>query len=299
MAKAIEAGLPKARIEEAAARTQARIDAGQQALIGVNRFRPADEPPLEVLRVDNSAVRAAQVDKLKRLRAERDESATKAALAALTAGARGNGNLLALCIDAARAKATVGEMSAAMESVFGRFAAEPKAISGVYASEMGKDSVDVSRVRKLVATFAERDGRPPRILVAKVGQDGHDRGQKVIASAFADLGFDVAIGPLFQTPEEAAALAIEKDVHVLGVSSLAAGHLTLIPAVKQALESGGRPDIMVVVGGIIPAADHAALRDAGAAAIFPPGTVIADAAAELIRDLNQRLGYEPADRRND
>jgi methylmalonyl-CoA mutase len=299
MAKAIEAGLPKARIEEAAARTQARIDAGQQALIGVNRFRPADEPPLDVLRVDNSAVRAAQVDKLKRLRAERDESATKAALAALTAGARGNGNLLALCIDAARAKATVGEMSAAMESVFGRFAAEPKAISGVYASEMGKDSVDVSRVRKLVATFAERDGRPPRILVAKVGQDGHDRGQKVIASAFADLGFDVAIGPLFQTPEEAAALAIEKDVHVLGVSSLAAGHLTLIPAVKQALESGGRPDIMVVVGGIIPAADQAALRDAGAAAIFPPGTVIADAAAELIRDLNQRLGYEPADRRND
>jgi methylmalonyl-CoA mutase len=298
MAKAIEAGLPKARIEEAAARTQARIDAGQQALIGVNRFRPADEPPLDVLRVDNSAVRAAQVDKLKRLRAERDESATKAALAALTAGARGNGNLLALCIDAARAKATVGEMSAAMESVFGRFAAEPKAISGVYASEMGKDSVDVSRVRKLVATFAERDGRPPRILVAKVGQDGHDRGQKVIASAFADLGFDVAIGPLFQTPEEAAALAIEKDVHVLGVSSLAAGHLTLIPAVKQALESGGRPDIMVVVGGIIPAADQAALRDAGAAAIFPPGTVIADAAAELIRDLNQRLGYEPADRRN-
>jgi methylmalonyl-CoA mutase len=299
MAKAIEAGLPKARIEEAAARTQARIDAGQQAVIGVNRFRPADEPPLEVLRVDNSAVRAAQVEKLKRLRAERDEAATKSALTALTEGARGNGNLLALCIAAARAKATVGEMSAAMEKVFGRFAAEPKAISGVYAREMGgADSVDVSRIQRLVATFSERDGRPPRILVAKVGQDGHDRGQKVIASAFADLGFDVVIGPLFQTPEEAAALAVEKDVHVIGVSSLAAGHLTLVPAVKQALESGGRPDIMVVVGGIIPAADHEALRDAGAAAIFPPGTVISDAAAELIRDLNQRLGYEPADRRN-
>ncbi|MBN9010163.1 MAG: methylmalonyl-CoA mutase [Rhizobiales bacterium] len=298
MAKAIEAGLPKARIEEAAARTQARIDAGQQALIGVNRFRPTDEPPLEVLRVDNSAVRAAQVEKLKRLRAERDEAATRAALAALTEGARGNGNLLALAIDAARAKATVGEMSTAMEKVFGRFAAEPKAISGVYAREMGKDSVDVSRIRKLAAAFREKDGRPPRILVAKVGQDGHDRGQKVIASAFADLGFEVVIGPLFQTPEEAAALAIEKDVHVIGISSLAAGHLTLIPAVKQALESGGRPDIMVVVGGIIPAADHEALRDAGAAAIFPPGTVISDAAEELIRDLNQRLGYEPADRRN-
>jgi methylmalonyl-CoA mutase len=299
MAKAIEAGLPKARIEEAAARTQARIDAGQQALIGVNRFRPSDEPPLEVLRVDNSAVRAAQVEKLRRLRAERDETATQAALAALTAGARGSGNLLALSIDAARAKATVGEMSAAMEKVFGRFAAEPKAISGVYAREMGgAGSVDVSRIQKLVETFSERDGRPPRILVAKVGQDGHDRGQKVIASAFADLGFDVVIGPLFQTPEEAAALAIEKDVHIIGVSSLAAGHLTLVPAVKQALELGGRPDIMVVVGGIIPAADHEALRDAGAAAIFPPGTVISDAAAELIRDLNQRLGYEPADRRN-
>jgi len=298
MAKAIEAGLPKARIEEAAARTQARIDAGQQALIGVNRFRPTDEPPLEVLRVDNSAVRAAQVEKLKRLRAERDEDATRAALAALTEGARGNANLLALCIEAARAKATVGEMSAAMEVVFGRFAAVPKAISGVYAREMGADSVDVSRVRKLVAAFAGKDGRPPRILVAKVGQDGHDRGQKVIASAFADLGFDVVIGPLFQTPEEAAALAIEKDVHIIGVSSLAAGHLTLVPAVKQALETGGRPDIMVVVGGIIPEADHEALRDAGASEIFPPGTVIAEAAEELIRDLNQRLGYEPADPRN-
>ncbi len=189
-------------------------------------------------------------------------------------------------------------MSAALEAAFGRFRAEPQVISGVYRSEMGADSAAFAEVGRLVKAFAAKDGRRPRILVAKVGQDGHDRGQKVIASAFADLGFDVDIGPLFQTPEEAAALAIEKDVHVVGVSSLAAGHLTLVPALKQALERGGRPDIMVVVGGIVPAEDYEALRDAGAAAIFPPGTVIAEAAAELIHDLNQRLGYEPAERAN-
>jgi methylmalonyl-CoA mutase len=298
MAKAIEAGVPKLRIEQAAARTQARIDSGHQTVVGVNRFRPEEEHPLDILKVDNSAVRAAQIAKLKRLRAERDETATRAALDRLTDGARSGGNLLALAIDAARAKATVGEMSAALETVFGRYRADPKTISGVYRHEIGEDDAAVLEVGRLVEAFERNDGRKPRILVAKIGQDGHDRGQKVIASAFADLGFDVDIGPLFQTPEEAAQLAIDKDVHILGVSTLAAGHLTLVPALKRALEAGGRPDIMVVVGGVVPERDYEALRDAGAAAIFPPGTVIADAAAVLVRDLNRRLGYEAADRVN-
>ena len=298
MARAIEAGVPKLRIEEAAARTQARIDSGEQTVVGVNRFRPAEEDPLEVLRVDNTAVRAAQIEKLKRLRAERDEAATRAALARLTEGARGTANLLALSIEAARAKATVGEISLALEAAFGRYRADPKVISGVYRQEIGERSEAVAEVARLVADFERDAGRPPRILVAKLGQDGHDRGQKVIASAFADLGFDVDIGPLFQTPEEAAGLAIAHDVHVVGVSTLAAGHLTLVPALKRALEDSGRPDIMVVVGGIVPERDYEALRDAGAAGIFPPGTVIADAAATLIRDLNQRLGFEEASRAN-
>jgi methylmalonyl-CoA mutase len=298
MAKAIEAGVPKRKIEEAAARTQARIDSGQQTVVGVNRFQPTDEPPLDVLKVDNSAVRATQIDKLRRLRAERDEVATRAALSALTEGARTGGNLLRLSVEAARAKATVGEISAAMEAVFGRYQAEAKAISGIYSREMGETSAAIARARRLVADFKTQDGRPPRILVAKVGQDGHDRGQKVIASAFADLGFDVDVGPLFQTPEEAAALAIDKGVHILGLSTLAAGHLTLVPAVKRALEDAGRPDIMVVVGGVIPPEDYDALRDAGAAAIFPPGTVVAKAAATLIEELNRRLGYEPPARVN-
>jgi methylmalonyl-CoA mutase len=292
MAKAIEAGVPKLRIEQAAARTQARIDSGQQVVVGVNRYRPTEEEPLEVLRVDNSAVRAAQIEKLRRLRAERDESVTSEALAALTEGARGNANLLALSIVAARAHATVGEISLALEAAFGRYRADPKVISGVYRQEIGERNEAVAEVARLVADFERNAGRPPRILVAKLGQDGHDRGQKVIASAFADLGFDVDVGPLFQTPDEAAALAIAHDVHVVGVSTLAAGHLMLVPALKRALEDGGRPDIMVVVGGIVPEKDYEALRDAGAAGIFPPGTVIAEAAATLIRDLNQRLGYE-------
>src|SRR5690606_5195608 len=294
MAKAIEAGIPKLRIEEAAARTQARIDSGQQAVIGVNRFRPEDEPPIEVLKVDNSAVRAAQIGKLKRLRAERHTAAVEAALAALTKAAdTGEGNLLALAVDAARAKATVGEISAALEKVWGRHRAEIKAISGVYKREVGAMSDAVERVLALVEAFEHDDGRRPRILVAKMGQDGHDRGQKVIASAFADLGFDVDIGPLFATPAEAARQAVENDVHIVGVSSLAAGHLTLVPELRAELEKQGRPDIMIVVGGVVPPQDYEAVTKAGASAIFPPGTVIAEAAEKLIRELNRRLGYEP------
>ena len=295
MAKAIDAGIPKLRIEEAAAKTQARIDSGQQTVVGVNKYRPINDPPIDVLKVDNSAVRAQQIEKLKRLRAERDEAKCQAALEALTEGAKGNGNLLALSIDAARAKATVGEISLAMEKVFGRHRAEIKSISGVYKREAGVNSVAVNRAQKMVEAFEENDGRRPRILVAKVGQDGHDRGQKVIASAFADLGFDVDIGPLFATPDEAARQAVENDVHIVGISSLAAGHLTLVPELRAALEKEGRPDIMIVVGGVIPPQDFDALRAAGASAIFPPGTVIADAASGLIEELNRRLGYAPRD----
>ena len=291
MAKAIEAGIPKLRIEEAAAKTQARIDAGRQAVIGVNKFRPTDEKPIDVLKVDNSAVRAQQLEKLARLKAERDPQAVEAALSALTEGAKGQGNLLALSIAAARAKATVGEISMALEKVFGRHRAEIRSISGVYKREVGTMSDAVKRVQAMVEAFEENDGRRPRILVAKMGQDGHDRGQKVIASAFADLGFDVDIGPLFATPDEAARQAVENDVHIVGVSSLAAGHLTLVPELKAALTQEGRPDIMIVVGGVIPPQDFPALYEAGASAIFPPGTVIAEAAENLLNELNQKLGY--------
>jgi methylmalonyl-CoA mutase len=295
MAKAIDAGIPKLRIEEAAAKTQARIDSGQQTVVGVNKYRPLNDPPIDVLKVDNSAVRAQQIEKLRRLREERDETKCQAALAALTEGAKGKGNLLALAIDAAREKATVGEISLAMEKVFGRHRAEIKSISGVYKREAGVNSAAVNRAQKMVEAFEENDGRRPRILVAKVGQDGHDRGQKVIASAFADLGFDVDIGPLFATPDEAARQAVENDVHIVGISSLAAGHLTLVPELRAALEKEGRPDIMIVVGGVIPPQDFDALREAGASAIFPPGTVIADAASGLIEELNRRLGYAQMD----
>jgi methylmalonyl-CoA mutase len=292
MAKAIEAGIPKLRIEEAAARTQARIDAGEQAVIGVNKYRPEQDRQIEVLKVDNSAVRQLQIDKLTRLKRERDPKALEEALRALTRAAdRGNGNLLELAIDAARAKATVGEISLALEQVFGRHRAEIKAISGVYKREVGQMSDAVERVQKLVSEFEDNEGRRPRILVAKIGQDGHDRGQKVIASAFADLGFDVDIGPLFATPEEAARQAVENDVHIVGVSTLAASHLTLVPALKAALAKEGRDDIMVVVGGVVPPQDYDALKKAGAEAIFPPGTVIAKAAEELIAKLNTRLGH--------
>ncbi len=291
MAKAIEAGIPKLRIEEAAAKAQGRIDSGAQSIIGVNKYRPTEEKPIDVLKVDNSAVRTLQLDKLARLKAERDPKAVEDALAALTRAAdRGNGNLLALAVDAARAKATVGEISMALEKVFGRHRAEIKTLSGVYKREVGMTDA-VARVLKLVAAFEADEGRRPRILVAKIGQDGHDRGQKVIASAFADLGFDVDVGPLFATPAEAARQAVENDVHVIGVSSLAAGHLTLVPEVKAELESQGRGDIMIVVGGVVPPQDYDALRQAGAEAIFPPGTVIAEAAEELVKSLNRRLGH--------
>ncbi|MCS0500887.1 methylmalonyl-CoA mutase [Ancylobacter mangrovi] len=294
MAKAIEAGIPKLRIEEAAAITQARIDGGAQSVVGVNKYRPLRETPIDVLRVDNSAVRAAQLEKLRRLKAERDPKAVEAALTALENGAAGKGNLLALAIDAARAKATVGEISDALERVFGRHRAEIRAVSGVYRREAEAMTDKVSRVRAMVDMFEHEEGRRPRILVAKVGQDGHDRGQKVIASAFADLGFDVDIGPLFATPEEAARQAVENDVHVIGISSLAAGHLTLVPQVKAALAAEGRPDIMVAVGGVVPPQDYDAVHAAGAEAIYPPGTVIADAAAELLAKLSGRLGHKQA-----
>jgi methylmalonyl-CoA mutase len=294
MAKAIEAGIPKLRIEEAAARTQARIDSGRQTVVGVNRYRLDEEEAIEVLRVDNSSVRRAQIEKLERLRAERDETACRSALFALTRCAEsGEGNLLELAVDAARAKATVGEISGALEQVYGRHVAEVRAITGVYKSEMGESEASVKRVNELVTEFEEREGRRPRILIAKMGQDGHDRGQKIIASAFADLGFDVDIGPLFQTPAEAARQAVENDVHIIGASSLAAGHLTMVPELRRELEALGRGDIMIVVGGVIPRQDYDALYEAGAAAIFPPGTVISEAAVDLLAKLNHSLGYEP------
>ena len=294
MAKAIAAGIPKLRIEEAAARTQARIDSGAQTIVGVNKFRVGDEAQIEVLKVDNKGVRDSQIAKLARLKGERDAAAVAAALAALGETARtGEGNLLDRAIAAARAKATVGEISEAMEKVWGRHRAEARAVSGVYTAEAGAMSKDVERVRSLCQAFEKNDGRRPRILVAKMGQDGHDRGQKVIASAFADLGFDVDIGPLFATPDEAARQAVENDVHIIGVSSLAAGHLTLVPELTTALEKEGRGDIMIVVGGVIPPADYEALFQAGAQAVFGPGTNIPRAAADLIDKLNAQLGYGP------
>jgi methylmalonyl-CoA mutase len=292
MAKAIAAGIPKMRIEEAAARTQARIDSGKQTIVGVNKLKNPDDLKIDLLKVDNNAVRTQQIEKLKRLRAERSEKDVQGALHALTEGAKANGNLLDLAVKAARAKATVGEISEAMEKVFTRHRAEIRAISGVYRSEAGGMNKDVSKVLKLVEGFEKNDGRRPRILIAKMGQDGHDRGQKVIATAFADLGFDVDIGPLFATPDEAARQAVENDVHIIGVSSLAAGHLTLVPDLKAALAKEGRDDIMVVVGGVIPPGDYDALYASGAKAVFGPGTNIPEAAADLIHKLNVQLGYE-------
>ncbi|MBF6354258.1 methylmalonyl-CoA mutase [Nocardia higoensis] len=296
MAQAISEGIPKLRIEEAAARTQARIDTGQQPVIGVNKYQVEEDQAVEVLKVENSRVRAEQLEKLQRLRAERDQDAVDRALAELTRAAASTeggmeNNLLALAIDAARAKATVGEISDALEKVYGRHQAEIRTLSGVYRDEAGKVT-NITTASKLVEEFAEAEGRRPRILVAKMGQDGHDRGQKVIATAFADLGFDVDVGPLFQTPEEVAQQAADNDVHIVGVSSLAAGHLTLVPALRQALADVGRPDIMVVVGGVIPPGDFDELYEAGAAAIFPPGTVIADAAIDLLGKLAAELGHE-------
>ncbi|HNP59099.1 MAG TPA: methylmalonyl-CoA mutase [Gordonia sp. (in: high G+C Gram-positive bacteria)] len=297
MTQAINEGLPKLRIEEAAARTQARIDSGHQPLVGVNKYRPAQDEEIDVLKVDNSKVRAEQLDKLARLRADRDQAAVDSALANLTraAGEAGgsnlDNNLMALAIDAARHGATGGEISDAMEKVFGRHQAQIRTISGVYRHEAG-ESGSIDAATAIVDAFAKAEGRRPRVLVAKMGQDGHDRGQKVIATAFADLGFDVDVGPLFSTPEEVAAQAADNDVHVVGVSSLAAGHLTLVPALRDALAEVGRPDIMIVVGGVIPPGDFDELYEAGAAAIFPPGTVIADSAVELITKLADSLGLQ-------
>ena len=291
MAKAIEAGVPKARIEEAAARTQARIDSGRQTIVGVNKYRLAEEAEIEVLKVDNASVRGQQIARLAQLRGDRDQKAVDGWLAKLTAAAgEGSGNLLELAVEAAKAKATVGEISDALEAVWGRHVAEVRAISGVYKREVGGGAA-VNRVNELIEGFEAIEGRRPRILIAKMGQDGHDRGQKVIATAFADLGFDVDIGPLFQTPEEAARQAVENDVHVIGASSLAAGHLTLVPELRAALAELGREDIMIVVGGVIPPQDHAALIAAGATDIYPPGTVIAEAAAALLTKLGDRLGH--------
>jgi methylmalonyl-CoA mutase len=303
MAQAIADGLPKLRIEEAAARTQARIDSGRQPVIGVNRYRVENEKPIDVLKVDNSAVRVEQAAKLAQLRSGRDAVAWAAAIERLEAagaaaadGTRGSGldqNLLALAIDAARAKATVGEISDALERSFGRHRAQIRTISGVYRDEAGLGGAAgltaIDAARADADAFAAEHGRRPRILVAKVGQDGHDRGQKVIATAFADLGFDVDVGPLFQTPAEVARQAVEADVHIVGINSLAAGHLTLVPEVRDELAKAGRPDILIVVGGVIPAQDFDQLRASGAAAIFPPGTVIAQSARELLSTLRAQL----------
>ncbi|MDA0374201.1 MAG: methylmalonyl-CoA mutase [Planctomycetota bacterium] len=281
MAKAIEQGLPKLRIEEAAARRQARIDSGRDTIVGVNRNRPDRDEPIDVLSIDNAKVRAAQLARLEQLRKQRDPATVERALAAVTEGARTDGNLLGLAIEAGRAGATVGEITSAMEEVFGRYQAEVRTIQGVYANESA-DGEAVAGVRRLCEDFLAREGRRPRLLVAKMGQDGHDRGAKVVATAFADLGFDVDVGPLFQTPEEVARQAVENDVHIVGVSSLAGGHRTLVPALIEALRAAGAEDVLVVAGGVIPKQDYAALEAAGCAAIFGPGTVIPEAAKGLI-----------------
>jgi methylmalonyl-CoA mutase len=289
MTRAIETGLPKMRIEEAAARRQARIDSGRETIVGVNKYRLAKEDPLEILEVDNTVVREAQIRRLALLRAQRDDTRVQATLAALAKSAgTGEGNLLALAIDAARARATLGEISAALEQVWGRHKAAIRTIAGVYSREFAvKD--EIHAVRALADRIAQQEGRRPRILIAKMGQDGHDRGAKVIATAFADLGFDVDVGPLFQTPEETASQAVENDVHFVGMSSLAGGHKTLLPQLVAELKKLGRPDIMVVVGGVIPAQDYEYLRANGAAAIFGPGTVIPVAAKNMLEELQRRI----------
>jgi len=294
MAAAIGAGLPKMRIEEAAARRQAHIDSGREIIVGVNRYRLAKEDPLEILEVDNTEVRRQQVARLDKLKGERDNQAVAEALDALTRCAEtGQGNLLALSVTAAGHRATLGEISDAMEKVVGRHKADIRTISGVYAAEFGKDeAIDtIEKISAMIRAFEQKEGRRPRILVAKMGQDGHDRGAKVVATAFADLGFDVDVGPLFQTPEETARQAVENDVHIVGMSSLAAGHKTLLPQLVAELKKLGREDILVACGGVIPAQDYEFLREHGAVAIFGPGTVIPVAAEKLLEELNRRLGY--------
>jgi methylmalonyl-CoA mutase len=294
MTKAVISGMPKLRIEEAAAKRQAGIDRGNEVIVGVNKYQLSEEPEIDVLNIDNTAVREAQIERLNRVRAERDESACRTCLEALTAAARdGSGNLLALAVDAARVRATVGEISDALEKEYSRHRAVTRSISGVYGSAYEGDS-GFDRIQKDVEAFAEEQGRRPRMLVVKMGQDGHDRGAKVIATAFADLGFDVDIGPLFQTPEEAARQAAENDVHVVGVSSQAAGHKTLVPQLIQALKEEGAEDILVICGGVIPPQDYAALRAAGVAAIYGPGTNIPVAAAEMMDLIREQHGVSTA-----
>ncbi|MFT7669969.1 MAG: methylmalonyl-CoA mutase [Planctomycetota bacterium] len=295
MAKAIETGLPKMRIEESAARTQARIDSGTQTIVGLNRYALAEEPTIATRQVGAGEVREAQIARLRRLREDRDEQQTERCLTDLAkCAASGEGNLLELAVRAARARATVGEISDALEKSFGRHAAQVQSISGVYSAAVGDTNDDLKAVQKEAQEFAKAEGRRPRILVAKMGQDGHDRGAKVIATAFADMGFDVDVGPLFQTPEETARQAVENDVHVVGASTLAAGHLTLIPALRDALKKLGRPDIMIVAGGVIPPQDHKQVYAAGATCIFGPGTKLFVAASELLDQLSKRLGHGEA-----
>jgi methylmalonyl-CoA mutase len=285
MTKAIEAGIPKIRIEEAAARKQARIDSNQDIIVGVNKYRLAQEDPISTLEVDNQTVRNSQIERLNRIKSKRNTEKVNAALLKLTEVARtGNGNLLALAVNAARERATLGEISDALEVTFGRYKAQIKSFSGVYSKEI-KDDASFKKARELADKFAEQEGRRPRIMIAKMGQDGHDRGAKVVATGYADVGFDVDIGPLFQTPKEAAKQAVENDVHILGVSSLAAGHKTLVPQVIEELKNYGRDDIMVIVGGVIPKQDYQYLFDAGAVAVFGPGTKISDAAIQILEIL--------------
>jgi methylmalonyl-CoA mutase len=290
MAKAVEAGIPKMRIEEAAARRQARIDSGEETIVGVNKYRLPKEDPLEILDVDNTAVRQSQIERLQQLRAGRDEAQCQAALAALAdCAGGGEGNLLALAIECARARASLGEISDAMERHFGRYKATIRSISGVYGKEFSNQG-NMQDIPELIAKFEAIEGRRPRLMVAKMGQDGHDRGAKVVATAYADMGFDVDIGPLFQTPEETAKQAVENDVHVVAMSSLAAGHKTLLPQLVAELKALGREDIMVVCGGVIPAQDYDYLYQHGAAAIFGPGTVIPDSARKILHLLLEHLG---------
>jgi methylmalonyl-CoA mutase len=292
MAKAIETGLPKMKIEEAAAKKQAQIDSGKEIIIGVNKFRLSEEDPIDILNIDNTVVRQTQIDRIEKMKQTRNTDDVKLALTALTKAAEsGEENLLACAVQAARVRATLGEISDAIESVSGRHKAVIRSVSGVYSSNFSNDE-EIKVVKDMTEDFKENEGRRPRILIAKMGQDGHDRGAKVIATAFADLGFDVDIGPLFQTPEETSRQAAENDVHVIGVSSLAAGHMTLVPALQSELKKIGREDILIVVGGVIPAQDYAFLRENGASAIFGPGTVIPVAAAKVIEEIYRRLGYE-------
>ncbi|MBQ3627379.1 MAG: cobalamin-dependent protein, partial [Synergistaceae bacterium] len=289
MAAAIDTGLPKMRIEEAAARRQAHIDSGSEEIVGVNSYRLDKEDPLEILEVDNTAVREAQLARLKKLRENRDNDKVRECLDAIThATESGEGNLLALALEAARARASLGEISDAVEKVCGRHKAVIRSISGIYSSEFAEHEV-IEEVRKMTDEFADKEGRRPRIMIAKMGQDGHDRGAKVIATAFADMGYDVDIGPLFQTPEEAAQDAVDNDVHIIGMSSLAAGHKTLLPQLVEELKKRGREDIIVVVGGVIPAQDYQFLREHGASAIFGPGTVIPVSAKKVMEELNRRV----------